>query len=216
MGLEPPESNDGEEEAPSAPAPALSDPDEEGDPPVEEAGPQQSDPVIETGGGEEEEEEVGDVPSIGDRVAQALARRPDASGKEPLPPPWRGGSRPPLGAPKPKGGSRWRATPPKPGGSSPQPAPIPKGYTDAQRARMGLSSSSAAGGPASRAYPSDDLRAQLEEALRAAEAFRVQADAAQAAAMAVLERFESTAPSEPAPTKGQAAVARLETEVRAL
>ena len=55
--LEPSESNDGDEEAPSVPAPALLDPDEEGDPPVEEADPQQSEPVAESGGGEEEEEE---------------------------------------------------------------------------------------------------------------------------------------------------------------
>ena len=218
---EPSESNDGDEEAPSVPAPALSVPDEEGDPPVEEADPQQSEPVAEMGEGEEEEEEVGDVPCIGDRVAQALARRPDASGNEPLLPPWRDGSRPPRGAPKPKGGPRWRAIPPDPGDFTLQPAPIPKGYTDAQRARMGLSFSSAAGGPAARAYPSlgsndGDLRAQLEEALRAAEESRVQAEAAQATARAVLERFESAAPSEPAPTRGQAAVARLETEARAL
>ena len=87
---------------------------------------------------------------------------------------------------------------------------------------MGLSSSSAAGGPAApRAYPGlgpngDDLRAQLQEALRFAAESRAQADAAQATARAVLERFESATPSEPAPMRGQAAVARLETETRAL
>ena len=183
---------------------------------MEEADPQPSEPVAETGGGEEEEEEVSEAPSIKDRVAQALARRPDESGNEPPLPPWRDGSRPPRSAPQPKSGSRWRANPPKPRGSSPQRAPIPQSFTDSQRARMGLSSSSAAGDPAARAYPSGDARAQLEEALHAADAFRVQAEAAQAAARAELERYESAAPPEPAPTGGQAAVARLETKVRAL
>ena len=81
---------------------------------------------------------------------------------------------------------------------------------------MGLSSSSAAGGPATRAYPSGDAGAQLEEALRAAEAFRVQAEVAQAAAKAALERHEFAALPEPAPTRGQEAVTRLETKAKAL
>ena len=208
VDIESSDSTEEDEEDPSVLVPALSVPDEEGDPPVEEADPQKSGPLAETGGVEEEEEEVLETLSAEDRVAQALARRPDESGKAPPLPPWRDGSRPPHGAPQSKGGSRRRANPPNPRGSPPPRAPTPKGHTDAQRARMGLSFSSAAGAPVT--------RAQLEEAIRAADAARVQAEAAQAAARAQLVSFESATPPEPAPTRGQAAVERLETKARSL
>ena len=73
---------------------------------------------------------------------------------------------------------------------------------------MGLSSSSSAGASVT--------RAQLEEAIRAADAARVKAEAAQAAAMAQLASFESSVSLEPAPTKGQAAVKRSEARARSL
>ena len=199
-----------DEEEPSVQVPGLSVPDEEGAPPVEEPDLQQSDPLAEPGGAEEEEEEEEEVPealSVESRVAQAPARRSDESGKAPGR--LRGETAPvhPAEAPQPKGGSRRRANPPNPRGSPPPRAPTPKGLTDAQRAQMGLSSSSA-GAPVT--------RAQLDEAIRAADAARVKAEAAQAAARAQLVSFESAVPPEPAPTRGQAAVERLETKARSL
>ena len=222
VDLEPSGSNDADEEAPAVSATDPPDPVEEGDPPGEEADSQQCEPATESEGGECEEEGVGDTLGIQDKVTRALSRRPEASGDTPPLPPWRDGSRPPRGTIPHQGGSCQRAAPRRLGEHTRPPGQIPKGSKDAQRARMGLSSSSTAGGPdAPRAYPAlgsndDEVRAQLQEAFRIAAESRAQAEAAQAAARAALERLESEAAPEPTPTRGQAAVARLEAEAKAL
>ena len=215
VDLEPSEGNDAEEEAPADPATAPLNPVEEGAPPGEEVDPQPDEPAAEQDGGEDGEEWVGDALSIQEKVARALSRRPEAIGETPPLFPWREGSRPPRGTIPPQSGSRQRATPLPPWDPTHPPGRIPKGSKDAQRARMGLSSSSIAGGPdAPRAYPAlgsndDEVRAQLTEAPRIAAEARAQAEAAQAA----LARLVSEVLPEPAPTRGQAAVARLEAEV---
>ena len=215
VDIEPSEGNDAEEEAPADPATAPLNPIEEGAPPGEEADPQPDEPATEPDGGEDGEEWVGDAPGIQEKVARALSRKPEAAGETPSLPPWREGSRPPRGTIPPQSGSRQRAAPPPPWDPTHPPGRIPKGSKDAQRARMGLSSSSIAGGPdAPRAYPAlgsndDEVRAQLTEAPRIAAEARAQAEAAQAA----LARLESEVLPKPTPTRGQAAVARLEAEV---
>ena len=154
VDLEPSESNDAEEEAPADPATAPLDPVEEGDPPREEADPQLDEPATEPDGGEDGEEWVGDALGIQDKVARALSRRPEAAGETPSLHPWREGSRHPRGTIPHHGGSRQRAAPPPRWDSTHPPERNPKGNKDAQRARMGLSSSSTARGPdAPRAYP---------------------------------------------------------------
>ena len=159
---------------------------DEGAPPGEEADPQPDEPAADPDGGEDGEEMVGDALSVAERVARALSRRPEASVATQPAPPWRDGSRPPRETAHPQGGSCHRAAPPPPWESTQPSGRNLRGNRDAQRARMGFSSSSTAGGPdAPPAYPAlgsndDEVRARLAEALRLAEEARVQAEAAQA------------------------------------
>ena len=142
---------------------------------------------------------VGEALGVAERVARALSRRPEAPVATQPAPPWRDGSRPPRESAHPQGGSRHRATPPPPWESRQPPGRKPRGNRDAQRARMGLSSSSTAGGPdAPPAYPAlgsndDEVRARLAEALRLAEEARVQGEAAQGE----VARLEAEAYTEP-------------------
>ena len=142
--------------------------------------------------------------SVADRIARALARRPAAPPTKQPAPPWRDGSRPPLDPPHPQqGASRHRGAPPPAWAATQASGRKPRGNRDVQQARMGLSSSSAAGGPnAPPAYPApgpsdDEVRARLAEALRIAEEARLKAEEAQAE----LERLVAVAHTEPlAPT----------------
>ena len=191
VDLEPTESNDQEEEAFEPPDPPLS-PIDEGAPPGGGDGAPQSDPEEGGDDGDDGEDRGGGAVSVAERVARALARRPAPPLAKQAAPPWRESSRPPLEPHVPEqGGSRQREAPPPLWASAQAPGRKPKGKREAQRARMGLSSSSAAGGPtAPLAYPAlgssdEEVRARLAEALRIAEEARLE-----------LERFAAAAHGE--------------------
>ena len=177
------EENDAEEEEPAALAADALNPVDEGAPPEEEADPRPDEPATEPDGGEDGEELVGDGLTVSEKIARALARRSGAADAALPDPPWRNASRPPRGTAPTEGGSRQRAAPQPPGESTQQSGRVPRGNKDAQRAAMGLSSSSTAGGPgAPPAYPAlgpndSTVRARLAAALVRA---RAQAEAAQA------------------------------------
>ena len=187
VDLESTDGNEAEEAALAAPAPGPLSPIDEGAPPGEEADSRPDEPAADPDGGEDGEEMVGDALNVAERVARALSRRPEAPGATQPVPPWRDGSRPPRETAHPQGGSRHRTAPPPPWESTQPSGRNLRGNRDAQRARMGFSSSYTAGGPdALLAYPAlgsndDEVRARLAEALRLAEEARVQAEAAQAA-----------------------------------
>ena len=204
VDLESTDGNEAEEDALAAPAPGPLSPIDKGAPPGEEADPQPDEPAADPDGGEDGKEMVGDALSVAERVARALSRRPEASVATQPAPPWRDGSRPPRETAHPQGGSRHRAAPPPSDSAQPSGRNL-RGNRDAQRARMGFSSSSTAGGPdAPPAYPAlgsndGEIPARLAEALRLAEEARVQAEAAQAE-VARLEAEAYTEPWTPAET----------------
>ena len=170
VDLDSTEGNDVEEDALDPPNPPLS-PIDEGTPPGDEDSPPPIDQEDDRDDGDDGEGKGGGSVSVAERVARALAHRPAPPPTKHSAPPLREGSRPPLEPPNPQqGGSRHREAPPSPWAATQAPGRNPRGNGDAQWARMGLSSSSASGGPnAPPAYPAvgpsdDEVRARLAPA----------------------------------------------------